>query len=148
MWTGAGNYFSIVFYMRFWYYSMRLPVKPFHTKKPYSYSRRNNLQAIISLLELQKDDIQDEATRSSLDAMSSRIYSMAAVHDVLYQKADGHLVDFLEYTRKLCAHLSHLTANEKPRFNLQIPRQLFNLETRNDGGAIYAIHFQEKNRPA
>lgn len=90
---------------------------------------KNNLQVIISLLELQKDEIKDQATRNSLDAMAARIFSMAAVHDVLYQKEGENLVDFLEYTKKLCEHLSAMTTGGKPRFKLQIPKQFFNLET-------------------
>ena len=90
---------------------------------------KNNLQVIISLLELQKEDIEDEATRESLEAMSGRIFSMAALHDVLYQKEGDHLVDFLEYTKKLCDHLSDMAVYEPPLFNLQIPKQLFTLET-------------------
>ena len=90
---------------------------------------KNNLQVIISLLELQKEDIKDENTRNGLDAMSSRIYAIAAVHDVLYQGQEGQLVDFLNYTKKLCSHLQQAMAREDLTFKLKIPEQLFNLDT-------------------
>ena len=90
---------------------------------------KNNLQVIISLLELQKEDIKDENTRNGLDAMSSRIYAIAAVHDVLYQGQEGQLVDFLNYTKKLCSHLQQAMAREDSTFKLKIPEQLFNLDT-------------------
>ena len=51
------------------------------------------------------------------------------MHDILYQKEGDHLIDFLEYTKKLCRHLSDTAVYEPPQFNLQIPQQLFNLET-------------------
>ena len=90
---------------------------------------KNNLQVIISLLELQKEDIKDENTRNGLEAMSSRIYAIAAVHDVLYQGQEGQLVDFLNYTKKLCSHLQQAMAREDSTFKLEIPEQLFNLDT-------------------
>lgn len=90
---------------------------------------KNNLQVIISLLELQKEDIKDENTRNGLEAMSSRIYAIAAVHDVLYQGQEGQLVDFLNYTKKLCSHLQQAMAREDSTFKLKIPEQLFNLDT-------------------
>lgn len=90
---------------------------------------KNNLQVIISLLELQKEDIKDENTRNGLDAMSTRIYAIAAVHDVLYQGQEGQLVDFLDYTNKLCSHLQQAMAREDSTFKLKIPEQLFNLDT-------------------
>jgi two-component system, sensor histidine kinase PdtaS len=90
---------------------------------------KNNLQVIISLLELQKEDIKDENTRNGLDAMSSRIYAIAAVHDTLYQGQEGQLVDFLNYTKKLCSHLQQAMAREDSTFKLKIPEQLFNLDT-------------------
>ena len=90
---------------------------------------KNNLQVIISLLELQKEDIKDENTRNGLEAMSSRIYAIAAVHDVLYHGQEGQLVDFLNYTKKLCSHLQQAMAREDSTFKLKIPEQLFNLDT-------------------
>lgn len=90
---------------------------------------KNNLQIIINLLELQKEDITDIATRESLEAMSNRIYSMAVVHDVLYQKEGENLIDFLEYTQTICDHFSNLSLHEKPHFQLKIPELSFNLET-------------------
>lgn len=90
---------------------------------------KNNLQVIISLLELQKEDIKDENTRNGLEAMSSRIYAIAAVHDTLYQGQEGQLVDFLNYTKKLCSHLQQAMAREDSTFKLKIPEQLFNLDT-------------------
>lgn len=90
---------------------------------------KNNLQVIISLLELQKEEIKDENTRNGLDAMSSRIYAIAAVHDTLYQGQEGQLVDFLDYTNKLCSHLQQAMAREDSTFKLKIPEQLFNLDT-------------------
>lgn len=47
---------------------------------------KNNLQVIISLLDLQKEEIEDPRARKSMQGMSNRIYSMAAIHEILYQK--------------------------------------------------------------
>lgn len=90
---------------------------------------KNNLQVIVSLLELQKEELKEEAPKASLEAMAGRIYSIAAIHEVLYQKEGENLVNFLEYTQKICNHFSNLAVEKKPIFNLQIPPKAFNLET-------------------
>lgn len=90
---------------------------------------KNSLQVIVSLLELQKEELKEEASKASLEAMANRIYSIAAIHEVLYQKEGENLVNFLEYSQKICGHFSNLTMEKKPIFNLQIPPKTFNIET-------------------
>lgn len=91
---------------------------------------KNNLQVIISLLDLQKDEIDDDDARKSMQGMSNRIYSMAAIHEILYQKEGIDLVNFLEYTQNLCNYFSNfLGDNDKPVFEFDIADKSFNLET-------------------
>ena len=91
---------------------------------------KNNLQVIISLLEIQKDDLQDPNAIQNLDAMANRIYSMAAIHEILYQHNGVARIDFIEYTQRLCRHLANLSPDGSyPRFDLQIDDIFFNLET-------------------
>lgn len=44
---------------------------------------KNNLQLIASLLDIQKDGINDELTRSSLQSAQNRLFTIATVHDLL-----------------------------------------------------------------
>lgn len=91
---------------------------------------KNNLQVIISLLEIQMDDIIDPQARINLKAMSNRIYSMAAIHEMLYQKEGNELINLLEYTQNLCTHFSNFSEEKnRPVFHLYFKDQYFNLAT-------------------
>lgn len=66
---------------------------------------KNNLAAIISLLELQQDRNGDPQNRSLLAEMGSRIRSMALVHEMLYRSAHLSEIDFDAYLQALVEHL-------------------------------------------
>jgi two-component sensor histidine kinase len=91
---------------------------------------KNNLQVIISLLELQQEELEDPAARASLEAMAGRVYSMAAVHESLYQNGQGDAVDFGLYVAKMCEHFEGLYAPPQGcAFTVDIKDYWFNLET-------------------
>jgi two-component sensor histidine kinase len=91
---------------------------------------KNNLQVIISLLELQMEEVKDPQALNSLEAMSNRIYSMAAIHEILYQHQGMELINLKEYTEKLCQHYSNFfDKTQQPVFNLDISDHTFNLAT-------------------
>lgn len=91
---------------------------------------KNNLQIIISLLELQSEETEKEEVIADFEAMSNRIYSMAAIHDILYQEEGITQVDFHTYIENLCHYFSSsFLANNEIKFNLNIEDHHFNLET-------------------
>lgn len=91
---------------------------------------KNNLQVIISLLELQEEELTDLKAIKNLQTMSKRIYSMAAIHEILYQQEDIAAVSFADYTKNLCDHFSNFsTLDNLPEFNISMSKQFFNLET-------------------
>lgn len=91
---------------------------------------KNNLQVIISLLDLQMEDIDHPKVKRSIEAMSGRIYSMAAIHEILYQQEDMAQVSLYDYVENLCLHFSNFSLEEeKPDFNLNIGNYFLNLET-------------------
>ncbi len=91
---------------------------------------KNNLQVIISLLELQQEDINDPIAHQKLETMSGRIYSMAAIHELLYQQEDKAQIAFAEYTNNLCFNFSNFSRIEdKPLFQLHIGEVYFSLAT-------------------
>lgn len=91
---------------------------------------KNNLQVLISLLDLQKKEITDPKAKTSLEAMSNRIYSMAAIHAILHKGEHHKLINLSEYTENICNHFAALTPPEyKVIFNLDMKKQVFNLET-------------------
>lgn len=91
---------------------------------------KNNLQIIIGLLELQQDEIIDETARKSFQTMSNRIYSMAAIHEILYQNKGVEMVNLLDYTKSLCKHFrTFVEESNSPIFQLEIDDEFFNLQT-------------------
>lgn len=62
---------------------------------------KNNLQVIISLLDMQESFTQDEATIAVLENCKSRLSSMALIHQLSYQHNDYSVVD-------LCNYIEHL----------------------------------------
>ena len=62
---------------------------------------KNNLQIIISLLNLQSRYITDETTRSAFRESQNRIRAMALVHEKLYQSTDLAKLDLGNYIRFL-----------------------------------------------
>jgi len=91
---------------------------------------KNNLQVIISLLELQKDELKNQEAKDNIDSMSKRIYSMAAIHNLLYQKEDMEFIKLHNYVENLCYHFSNFSLEaDKPEFNLRIDDINLNLET-------------------
>jgi PAS domain S-box-containing protein len=65
---------------------------------------KNNLQIIISLLNLQRERIADPEVRLLFEEGQSRIRAMALIHETLY--ASGHLgkIDLADYLTRLVRH--------------------------------------------
>ncbi|MFO1422618.1 MAG: PAS domain S-box protein [Candidatus Competibacteraceae bacterium] len=74
---------------------------------------KNNLQVIISLLDLQADVVGEQATREKFRESRDRVRSMALIHERLYRAADLASIDFAEYVRNLTDSLfsSYTSAN-------------------------------------
>jgi len=66
---------------------------------------KNNLAAIMGLIDLQGQEIVDEAARASMVKLSNRIRSMSLVHEQLYQSDNFARIDLQYYLDSLTAHL-------------------------------------------
>lgn len=69
---------------------------------------KNNLQVISSLLNLQAGQITDQRARELLEESCNRVYSIALVHEQLYQSTDLARVNFSVYLQELVDHLKVL----------------------------------------
>lgn len=62
---------------------------------------KNNMQVIVSLLNLQANEIKDPQLVSYLNTSRDRIYSMALVHEMLYGSEDLSTIPFHRYVETL-----------------------------------------------
>ena len=62
---------------------------------------KNNLQIISSIINLQSASIQDENTINILRESKNRIYTMATIHENLYQSEQFSSIFFASYLKKL-----------------------------------------------
>ena len=66
---------------------------------------KNNLAAIIGLVDMQGQSIDLSAARTALTELSARIKSMSLVHELLYQSEDFSRINFQDYLEALVSHL-------------------------------------------
>jgi GAF domain-containing protein len=66
---------------------------------------KNNLQIILSLLNLQSKQLNDEEALSSFEESKNRIYSIATLHEQLYRSKDLSRIDFTAYIRNMTNNL-------------------------------------------
>jgi len=83
---------------------------------------KNNIQVISSLVGLQADVSTDETVREVLKDVTSRVRSMALVHEKLYQTADLSSIDLAEYAKSLLNYLwrAHSSAATSVRLTLDL----------------------------
>jgi len=66
---------------------------------------KNNMQIISSLLNLQSEYIKDKESLEMFNESRNRIFSMASVHEKLYQSGDLTKIDFDGYIKSLSRNL-------------------------------------------
>ncbi|MBP7734338.1 MAG: PAS domain S-box protein [Spirochaetes bacterium] len=66
---------------------------------------KNNMQIIMSLLRMKADKVRDPEIARLFQDSQNRIYSMALIHERLYQTEDFTRIDFNDYTRSLIEEL-------------------------------------------
>jgi PAS domain S-box-containing protein len=66
---------------------------------------KNNLQIIVSLLNLQSAKIKDRKVLASFEEVRHRVYSMALLHEKLYKSENFADVPFKDYLSTLCRDL-------------------------------------------
>ena len=66
---------------------------------------KNNLAAIIGLLELQRRAMNDSLSGNVLAELSNRVRAMSLVHEKLYRSASLSHIDFQDYIQSLISHL-------------------------------------------
>jgi PAS domain S-box-containing protein len=62
---------------------------------------KNNMQVICSMLSIKSDQMEDERSRGVLEDISNHIYSMALVHEKLYQSPNLSSISMRDYLQDL-----------------------------------------------
>ncbi|MFM7216878.1 MAG: sensor histidine kinase [Bacteroidota bacterium] len=89
---------------------------------------KNNLQIIISLLNLQSGYIKDEATLKAVKDGQLRVRSMALVHEKFYQAEELTEIDFSEYIEKLCQYLYQAYGDKTDRIKIVLTTEHVGLD--------------------
>jgi PAS domain S-box-containing protein len=91
---------------------------------------KNNLQVASSLLGLQSRAMSDPELRKVFEESQNRVYSMALLHETLYQSGNLSQIDFPEYIRQLADHLfrSYGVADERIRLRTELERLPLSLD--------------------
>lgn len=66
---------------------------------------KNNLQVIVSLLDLQAETVEDPHARAILEDCQHRVHVIAFIHESLQQAEAPATLDAAQYLRQLCQHL-------------------------------------------
>src|SRR5690606_29425413 len=66
---------------------------------------KNNLQIVISLLNLQARHMQDPQAQEAMQAIKSRVRSMSLLHERLYQLDNLAYINLENYIREICESL-------------------------------------------
>jgi PAS domain S-box-containing protein len=91
---------------------------------------KNNLQTIISLLNLQAHRAGDAKISQSLEKCKQRIFSMAMVHAELYKSDDFSYINFKSYLDKLVKNMvTSYQLERKIEVDLQIDDINFDIDT-------------------
>jgi len=93
---------------------------------------KNNMQIISSLLNLQRNSIEDKAIIDAIDTSKSRIQSMALVHQKLYGSGSLASVNTLEYVKQLVENIENTIEGSdfKPLKTIEINKEItLNMDT-------------------
>ena len=81
---------------------------------------KNNLQVISSLLDLQSQHIEEQATLELFRQSCSRIKAMALVQETLYKFNDFAKINFTEYIENLTGYLFSIYGVDVETINLEL----------------------------
>lgn len=87
---------------------------------------KNNLQIIISIINLQLDRTENREIRSALLGIKTRIQSMALVHEMLYSSSSFSDIDLKQYISSLLNDIIQTFRDDNKRIDIAVSaKQLF-----------------------
>ncbi len=92
---------------------------------------KNNMQVVISLLNLQCDELHDETASQALAECKSRIKSMMLVHEKLYQSDNVARIDCEDYIEQIISDIYSTFGVDRRKigFDVEAPVKTLDLDT-------------------
>ncbi|MBI5712188.1 MAG: GAF domain-containing protein [Chloroflexi bacterium] len=81
---------------------------------------KNNMQVIVSMLNLQSAQVSDDRIQALLRESQNRVRSMALVHEKLYQSESLEQINFRDYAHHLVSTLFHSYSPHASTIDLKI----------------------------
>ncbi|MCH2234988.1 MAG: sensor histidine kinase [Crocinitomicaceae bacterium] len=85
---------------------------------------KNNLQIIVSLINLQMSKIHDSKTKMPLQEIQSKIESISLVHKNLYEKPSYSEIHLNEYLKGMIENFGDIYGKQDFKYSLDIPDEL------------------------
>jgi len=91
---------------------------------------KNNLQIIISLLRMQRSEIESEEAQKQFSVAINRILTMSMIHQKLYQEKEPSKINVRDYLQDLTTELVTLSEERlMVRVNLEADKEYADLKT-------------------
>ncbi|MHC2992497.1 hypothetical protein OB13_13220 [Pontibacter sp. HJ8] len=92
---------------------------------------KNNLQIVMSMLNLQARHVRDPQALEVMQSIRSRVRSMAMLHERLYQHEDLAAIDLHDYFKGICEGLyaTYGSTTEQVRLELDIPPIMVDIDS-------------------
>jgi PAS domain S-box-containing protein len=81
---------------------------------------KNNLQVVISLINMQIRKVEPGANRDALQECQNRVRAIALIHEKLYRSTDFAHIPFSEYARELATTIFHTIGTSPGTVSLEL----------------------------
>jgi len=84
---------------------------------------KNNMAIIIGLLNMKRNNTQNDETRQDMEDVKARVMSMALVHDRMYSDGNTSAIDMDGYVDDLVKEISHsFNLSNKVKFDVSVEK--------------------------
>ena len=90
---------------------------------------KNNFAILVSLINMQKTQSQNEEVKQSLTNLQLRIRTMALVHEMLYRSDSFEKISFPDYIRSVASVVSSTYGKMNVNLDFQLDPVIINIET-------------------
>ena len=96
--------------------------------KELNHRVKNNMQVILSVINLQSQEIGDEKLKKAMGETQGRIYAMATVHEILHRSDNLYEVDLAQYLPTLSEATMHTYNTRQADIQIKTEIQPINVD--------------------